>query len=35
MANLFELDGGPYSYLDFKKVISIKFLVVCMVEYSN
>ena len=28
MANLFDLDGGPYSYLDLKKMIPIKFLVV-------
>ena len=28
MANLFDLDGGPYSYLEFKKVIPVNFLVV-------
>ena len=27
MANLFDCDGGPYSHLDFKKVIPIKFWV--------
>ena len=31
MANLFDLDSWSYSYLDFKKVIPIKCLVVYIV----
>ena len=34
MANLFNLDGGPYRYLEFKKVIPVNVLVVYIVLTS-